>query len=238
MHLRFLARKSLSWSYGLVRIQDFSTVFSSGKPLSNKGGVSPFAFKMTRSDVPSPGFTVLDAKKKPAVYLQPSIEAFQSRWNSMTGNVLHGLDWSNVFVAGGTALGSLLTPEIPSDHDDGSHVPKEAEWLTSDIDMYIYGLGPKLANLKLKHIADTYQKNLPAGAPFLIVRNSQTVTLYSQFPTKRVQIVMKLMSSPRDVLLNFDLDICAVGFDGAQVWMLPRCARAIESQSIINTKNR
>ena len=31
------------------------------------------------------------------------------------------------------------------------------------------------------------------------------------------------------MLLNFDLDACAIGFDGSHVFMLPRCARAIET---------
>lgn len=85
----------------------------------------------------------------------------------------------------------------------------------------------------MKHIADTYKKNLPAGAPFLSVRNSQTITLYSAYPVRRVQVVLKLVGSPREVLLNFDLDIVAAAFDGKDVWMLPRCVRALESMFVL-----
>jgi hypothetical protein len=138
-------------------------------------------------------------------------------------NLLKGLDWSNVFIAGGCALGTLLTPGIPEDH-------KPSDWLSSDLDLYIYGLGTEEANKKIEHIADIYKQNLPKESPFLVVRNSQSVTLYSSYPTKRVQIVLKLVGNPRDVLLNFDLDVCAVGFDGQEVWMLPRFIRALESK--------
>lgn len=37
------------------------------------------------------------------------------------------------------------------------------------------------------------------------------------------------MASPADVLLNFDLDPCAIGFTGTDVFLLPRCARALET---------
>ncbi|KAJ7721707.1 hypothetical protein B0H16DRAFT_1473763 [Mycena metata] len=45
----------------------------------------------------------------------------------------------------------------------------------------------------------------------------------------RIQIILKLASDPKDVLLNFDLDICSMGWDGSDVWMLPRAARALET---------
>lgn len=187
------------------------------------------ALKITRSDVASlPGFTVLGEKRKPSVYIQPTIQAFKSSWDAMTDNVLRGLSWDNIFVAGGLIFGTLLTPQVAADHPD---VNKAEEWLASDIDIYIYGLGPEEANDKIRHVEDVYKSNLPAGSPFLVVRNSQTITFYSAWPRKRVQIVLKLMNSPREVLLNFDLDVCAAGYDGSNVWMLPRFVRAVESKS-------
>ncbi|KAG8850197.1 hypothetical protein FRB91_009285 [Serendipita sp. 411] len=38
-----------------------------------------------------------------------------------------------------------------------------------------------------------------------------------------------MCQSPAEVLLNFDLDICAMGYDGEQFYMLPRAARALET---------
>ena len=62
-----------------------------------------------------------------------------------------------------------------------------------------------------------------------MVKNAKTITLLPTYPNRRLQIVLKLCRSPTDILLNFDLDICAVGFNGSDVMMLPRCARAIET---------
>ncbi len=43
--------------------------------------------------------------------------------------------------------------------------------------------------------------------------------------------MLKLVSTLVDVLLNFDLDICSVGYNGQQVFMLLRFIQAIESQA-------
>ncbi|KAK0446933.1 hypothetical protein EV421DRAFT_1734146, partial [Armillaria borealis] len=218
------------WTYGLLRIEDLPTVLADGVYCVLADNA---ALKITRSDVASlPGFTVLGEKRKPAVYIQPTIQAFKSSWDAMTDNVLRGLSWDNIFVAGGLIFGTLLTPQVPAGHPD---VNKAEEWLASDIDLYIYGLSPKEANDKIRHVEDVYKSNLPAGSAFLVVRNSQTITFYSAWPRKRVQIALKLMNSPREVLLNFDLDVCAAGYDGSNVWMLPRFVRAVETGTSIFT---
>ncbi len=212
-----------------MRIEDLPIVLS-----DDAFTVMPYniAIKVTRSDVSSlPGFTVLGEKRKSAVYLQPTIQAFKYCWDIMTDNVLRGLNWDNVFVAGGLVFGALLTPQVPDAHTDYTDVSKAEEWIASDIDLYIYGLNVKQANDKIQHIEEVYKSNLLAGSPFLVVRNSQTITFYSAWPKKRVQIVLKLVNSPREVLLNFDLDVCAAGYDGENVWMLPRFVRAMESKS-------
>lgn len=104
------------------------------------------------------------------------------------------------------------------------------QWVSSDIDIYVYGLDPRTATDKMRHIYDVYRRNIPVDDPVLVVRNSKTITFYSKYPTRRLQIVLKLVKTPKDVLLNFDLDICAMGWDGSDLWMLPRAARALESK--------
>jgi len=44
---------------------------------------------------------------------------------------------------------------------------------------------------------------------------------------RHIQIVLRLYSSPAEILMGFDIDSCCVGFDGETVWALPRCRRAI-----------
>ena len=42
-----------------------------------------------------------------------------------------------------------------------------------------------------------------------------------------VQIILRLYDSPAEVLLGFDVDCCCAGYDGSDVWVLPRCERAL-----------
>ncbi|KAJ7046527.1 hypothetical protein C8F04DRAFT_1060811 [Mycena alexandri] len=225
--LRALSRRADAapgaWKFGLVSLTHASAVLGPDSTMILDTSGAAIAVKVPRSPIAAlPGYTVLDAKRAEDIFIQPSTVAFKKRWDSMTDQLLDGLNWDNVFVAGGIVLGAVLTPEV-----QGANKPNE--WQSSDIDMYIYGLNPTLANKKIEHIAATYQKNLPAGSPFLIVRNSQTITLYSEWPRRRVQIVLKLVKSPREVLLNFDLDVCGCGWDGSEVYLLPRCVRTLET---------
>ncbi|KAF9047073.1 hypothetical protein BDZ89DRAFT_1058134 [Hymenopellis radicata] len=238
-HLRFLSKKAAlnsgdarvqPWTYGLVGIEDLPLVLSDDASFVPSSEPAALCIKRQADASAVPGLVVLGEKRKSQLFVQPSQSAFTANWTDMTDRLLDGLDWNNVFVAGGLVLGTFLTPQVPN---EGVH--HRNEWLSSDIDMYIYGLSVQAANDKIKHIAEVYQRNLPPNSPFLIVRNSQTITLYSSWPKKRVQIVLKLVKSPREVLLNFDLDPCAIGYDGTKTWMLPRFARALQTGTTIFT---
>lgn len=107
--------------------------------------------------------------------------------------------------------------------------------MSSDIDVYIYGLGPVEANAKVQHIFDVWKGNLVLPKwhqeDILAVRNSGTVT-FARYPIKKLQIVLKLVKDPKDVLLNFDFDVCAMGFDGQRLVMLPRACRPPKSEFV------
>ncbi|KAF8311713.1 hypothetical protein DL93DRAFT_2098630 [Clavulina sp. PMI_390] len=168
-----------------------------------------------------PGYTLLDELRAPSISIQPSLASFQAMFNKITNGLLNGLDWSNIFVAGGIVLSTLSST---SDAD-------VEKYISSDIDVYIHGLDPVAANQKVQHICDVWKSNLPESArgKTLVVRNSRTITFFSEYPVKRLQVVLKLVGSPKEVLLNFDLDICAMGYDGTSLIMLPRAARALET---------
>lgn len=38
---------------------------------------------------------------------------------------------------------------------------------------------------------------------------------------RRIQIVLKSLETPREVLLNFDRDPFSMGSDGNELWLLP-----------------
>ena len=60
-----------------------------------------------------------------------------------------------------------------------------------------------------------------------IVRTHNTVTLCRAWPHRHVQIILRLYSSPAEILCGFDLDCCAVGWDGKELLALPRARLAI-----------
>ncbi|KAJ7016580.1 hypothetical protein C8F04DRAFT_1281023 [Mycena alexandri] len=176
-----------------------------------------------------PGYQVLSGKRAPQIEIQPSAAGFKSTFDRLSDGLLKGLDWKNVFIAGGIVLGALLAVR--------TQPGIAAQWVSSDVEVYLYGLGLEAANAKLEHLFKTFRANLPRGTPTLVVRNSKTVTFYSRYPLRRVQVVLKLVKSPRAVLLNFDLDVCAMGWDGSELWMLPRTARALETGFNVFTMN-
>lgn len=202
------------WKHGLV---DWGTHAAAVLPESSVSSNTRVWTRTTMS-----GYTLLDELRAPAVAALSSIQAYNETFNKITDGLLIGLDWSNVFIAGGVVLSTLLC--VKEDSIDS--------YINSDIDLYIYGLGPREANEKIKHIFDVWKHNLPAHAKdsTMVVRNSRTITFFSQHPIKRLQIVLKLVKHPKEVLLNFDLDVCSMGYDGGSLWLLPRAARALESK--------
>ncbi|KAF8316563.1 hypothetical protein DL93DRAFT_2154628 [Clavulina sp. PMI_390] len=167
------------------------------------------------------GYTFLDQRRPKRIELQPSFEAFQSSFSKISCGMLEGLDWSHIFVAGGSVLSSLL-------HLKEWEIKKH---VAADLDLYIYGLDIFEANRKLEHVFEVWTQNLPdyARETTRVLRNSRTITFLAKYPVKRVQVVLMLVKSPLEVLLNFDLDICCMGYDGKKVLMLPKAARALET---------
>ncbi|KAJ6493330.1 hypothetical protein C8R45DRAFT_989477 [Mycena sanguinolenta] len=207
------------WQRGLIPLKDCDSVFPSSVKKSKARTIT------RRPDFP--GYNILDATRSLTVDIQPSVAAFRRTFDRMSDGLLKNLNWNNIIVAGGIVLGVLLSV--------GGAAAEE--WAASDIDIYIYGLTPEQANKKISELFATFKVNLPKGSPVLIVRNSKTITFFSKYPLRRIQIVLKLVKSPRAVLLNFDLDISAMCWDGSEFWMLPRAARALETGYNVFTMN-
>ncbi|KAI9800277.1 MAG: hypothetical protein M1833_003391 [Piccolia ochrophora] len=167
-------------------------------------------------------FDFFDFRVPLQIEVQPSSSLFTTSFHRITGDILKGLDWNNILIAGGVVLTTLLHLNPADFHF--KCVREEA------IDVYIYGLGPVAANEKMKDLYRVWSENLPLEmSEPLVVKDATRISFFCTYPNRRIQIILKLMSSPTDVLLSLDLDPCAVGFDGEHVFMLPRCARALET---------
>ncbi|EWC47330.1 hypothetical protein DRE_00298 [Drechslerella stenobrocha 248] len=204
--------------WALLDLDDAHIVFKHCSEVVDNGSNPPYRL-ITRKIAPKSGFQYLDQLRPRTLAIQPSTEAYQKTFNRLMNGALDGLDWSNIFVAGGMALSALLCVDESMDN----------KYISNDVDMYLYGLTPDQANEKVKHIANVWKKNLNPNEEYTMVKNSKTITLVGTFPRRRVQIILKMIKNPATVLLNFDLDQVAVGYTGESVLLLPRCARALET---------
>ncbi|KAK0187055.1 hypothetical protein F5146DRAFT_1141915 [Armillaria mellea] len=147
--------------YGVVWMEDLQqSLFADEICLLTDGTTADeqsIALKVSRSPINSiPGYLVLTERRKSVVFLQPNIQRFRSTWDEITDKVLDGLDWDHIMVAGGMVLATLLCPSIPSEIHDTSNAHTVEEWKSSDLDLYIYGLGLEEANKKIRHVASVY----------------------------------------------------------------------------------
>jgi len=154
------------------------------------------------------------------IHLHPALSSdVREKVHEMTYRQLDGLDWSNIFVAGGMVLGTLLSVEemdAPSAAD---------QWKGSDIDIYIYGLHPAAANEKVCLIYEVFRANLPANAPYLVIGNSKEISFLTSYPNRIVQIILKKVRHPKGAPR-------AIGYDGKEVSVLHRMVRALESTQV------
>ena len=159
----------------------------------------------------------------------PRLDDFKQQFESyFAENMLNGLDWGNMVVAGGSVVG--CTRPIPSRHQDMAS--KRAYYRdtllgSSDIDIFLYGLTEEEANKKITYVYD----HVCGACPFQVVcfRSANAVTMVSQYPYRHIQIVLRLYASPYEVLAGFDVDACTFAYDGTNVWTSPRGHHALVS---------
>eukprot|EP01118_Nematostelium_gracile_P008853 TRINITY_DN2954_c0_g1_i1.p1 TRINITY_DN2954_c0_g1~~TRINITY_DN2954_c0_g1_i1.p1 ORF type:complete len:637 (-),score=170.96 TRINITY_DN2954_c0_g1_i1:36-1748(-) len=184
-----------------------------------------FVYDNTKPKMP----LIMDAVRKSdeGSSIVDHIKDFQRNFNAITP-ALEGLNWNNLFVAGGSVLKSLTTKEAPEDSKKQKRRNRTADtFYNSDIDMFIYGLDADGALAKIMDVFLTIQKNSKNPNEITCMRTSRTITICPGYETRHVQIVLRLYKTPAEVLLGFDLDCVGVGYDGKNVWALPRARRAI-----------
>ncbi|KAI4097035.1 MAG: hypothetical protein LQ339_006829 [Xanthoria mediterranea] len=212
----------------LVTLEDLQPIL--GAP--DQHGITTFR----RKDPPKGGFEFLDQKRKRSMQIVGTDALFKETLGRVTNGCLDGLDWQNVFIVGGMVLNTLLHTNAK---DQAQPHGRDTDVSECDIDLYLYDLTPEEANKKVEHIYEVWYKNThgqkdssqppPQGTDQMIVKTAKTISFIPTYPVRRVQIILKIMPSPLDLLLNVDLDACALGFDGSRVLMLPRAARALET---------
>lgn len=160
---------------------------------------------------------------------------FKERWQKASRGLFQGMDTSNVFVAGGLCLGILCGKE------------ESEEYLNSDIDLFIHGVGVEEADLIVERVIQTIFDNHVKSSSLkdtlddgmIVVRTTNSVTLSFGWPFRNIQIVLRIYQSPAEILLGFDVDCCSVGFDFERVWATPRAIRSIKKRyNLVNPTRR
>ncbi|PRP81694.1 hypothetical protein PROFUN_01201 [Planoprotostelium fungivorum] len=157
-----------------------------------------------------------------------TLDVFQERMKALTGDTFRGLDWKNVFLAGGSVLGALSSDTMSMDPG-------------SDIDLFVYGLKVEEANKKARRIAEVVCENFGPDyeKKLFIFHSKYSITISRPWPLPHIQIILRLYKSPAEILLGFDVDCCCVGYDGEKVYATQRAQRALnKGYNLINWTRR
>ncbi len=112
-----------------------------------------------------------------------SLSQFQINFDQFSSKLLKGMNWNNIFCAGGACMACILpnfchelegmsyknkarvsldASQTWRNNQDTSISQVFSKFITSsDIDLFLYDLTPEQANLKVKEIMDIIQENAP-----------------------------------------------------------------------------
>jgi hypothetical protein len=62
------------------------------------------------------------------------------------------------------------------------------------------------------------------------IRTKNAITIASAYPTRHIQIVLRLYKSISEILTGFDVDCSCVAYDGSMVWATPRAIASYITQ--------
>jgi hypothetical protein len=173
-----------------------------------------------------------DEERKPngAPAVVPSLKDFQQNFNLFSESSLTDLDWSNV-VAAGSAVTTALLP-VPEKWAGSKRSLREYyhEHLApaSDIDLFLYGLNEEQALEKIKQIERNIKDSILHETT--TIRTKNAITIASQYPTRHIQIVLRLYDSVSQIITGFDVDCACAAYDGKQVYAAPRAITAFITQ--------
>lgn len=223
-YIRFRGRLKNKDGKYLVGLKEFAGFYSSAIADPNK------TLAIMRECPPKGGLELLDKHRQRTLRIQQNDHAYIKNFEKITEGALRGLQWDNLLVAGSFALQALL------DMDNTAYAYDDDK-PSSHISIFLYGLNATQANLKLRQIENLWKSNLEPSAEACVLRSESNVELRVNRGYKSVHIALTMFQSPCEILSNFHLDAYAIGYDGRQVLMMPRCARAIETGYSIFTRN-
>ncbi|KAJ5690610.1 hypothetical protein N7462_005002 [Penicillium macrosclerotiorum] len=159
-----------------------------------------------------------------------SLAEFQNNFALFTEAALSDLDWSNVVAAGSAVVTSLLpVPDKYRNSKRGLRQYYHEKFApASDVDLFLYGLTEEQAIEKIKQIENKIRNTILYETT--TIRTKNTITIVSQYPTRHVQIVLRIYKSIAEILTGFDVDCSCAAYDGQQVYASPRAIASYITQ--------
>ncbi|KAJ7165671.1 ankyrin repeat protein [Mycena crocata] len=173
----------------------------------------------------------INRRKEGTPSIVSDIDEFKKNWGVFSeGSLSQLLDWNNVVAAGGAVLACLtpLSDEAKVSKRSMRKYYHSAAYPTSDVDLFLWGLTPEQAEVKITKIYEAVRDSVPWDVT--CVRTKHTVSIHSQYPYRSVQIVLRLYSSPAEILAGFDIDAPCCAYDGNRVYANPRAIVALMRQ--------
>ena len=172
-------------------------------------------------------------KTNGSVAVVPTLDEFRTNFNLFSETSLMDLDWNNVVAAGSSVVTSLMP--VPDEHRSSKRALREYYHNklapASDVDLFIYGLTEEQALGKIKQIETKIRDSILTETTSIRTKNA--ITIASQYPTRHVQIVLRIYKSIAEVITGFDVDCSCAAYDGRQVYVAPRALASYITQ--INT---
>lgn len=172
-----------------------------------------------------------DRKPDGSTAVVTSLKEFQSNFNLFSESSLSELDWSNVVAAGSSVTTALLP--VPEEWSGSKKNLREYYHdrlaPASDVDLFLYGLTEEEGLEKIKHIETAVKDSILHEVT--TIRTKNAITIASQYPTRHVQIVLRLYDSISQIITGFDVDCACVAYDGKEVYGSPRALAAFSTQT-------
>ncbi|KAI0099086.1 ankyrin repeat protein [Nemania sp. FL0031] len=159
-----------------------------------------------------------------------SLKEFRYNFGVFSESSLSDMDWSNVVAAGSSVVNCLLP--VPAEYKKSKRSLRqyyhEKFCPASDVDLFLYGLDEEQAVEKIKQIETRIRDAILSEVT--VVRTKNAITICSQYPTRHIQIVLRVYKSISEILTGFDIDCSGAAYDGSQVYTTPRALASYITQ--------
>lgn len=138
---------------------------------------------------------------------------FNKKFFNITGGLLSYLDWNNIVVCGGCISNTLN--------------PMTSEKRKTDVDLFIYNLDQEKALSKISEVIESIRQYCEENlkSTLNILKNDFVITLIPdkmEYRKHKIQIILRLYKCINEILIGFDIDSCAIAYDGKEILMTER----------------